>query len=215
MRGEQKKRRGVAKGRLGTGPTWDDPGVTLVETLLSVLVAVVGVFGLGSLVFQATAINKNQGSEKTRATIYAQDKVEKLLSLNFTSCTQSSSSQPAACNVTGITDSGWTTGLLAGGPIAAGQVTGPPVALNCPGATGSSAGYTDFLDPNGQQLTGACSAVTSGISYVREWTITDLTPPSGGPSLKQLTVAVYSESGLSVEGGKPIVLVTSVLSNPN
>lgn len=196
-------------------PLRNDPGVTLLETLLSTLVAMVGVFGLGSLVFQATAINKNQGSEKTRATVYAQDKVEKLLSLDFTSCTQSSSSQPATCNVTGITDTGWTTGLLAGGPISAAQTTGPPAALNCPGASGSSIGHTDFLDPNGQQLTGACSAVTSGISYVREWTITDLAPPSGGPALKQLTVAVYAESGLSLDSGKPIVLVTSVVSNPN
>jgi len=183
--------------------------------MISVLVAVVGIFGLGSLVFQATTISKNQGSEKTRAVVYAQDKVEKLLSLDFTGCTQAASSQPAACNVTGITDTGWTAGLLAGGPIVSSQVTGPPAALNCPEASGSAVAHTDFLDPNGQQLTGACSAVATGISYVREWTIADLTPPSGGPALKQVTVAVYSENGLSVEGGKPIVLVTSVISNPN
>jgi hypothetical protein len=193
----------------------ENSGVTLIETMVAILVAIVGVFGLGSLVFEATVVSKNQGSEKTRATIYAQDKMEKLLSLDFTICTQSASSLPGACNTTGITDSGWTQGLLAGGPLSSSQVTGPPVAVNCPDAAGSAIGYTDFLDVNGQQLAGACSSMTSGISYVREWTITDLSPPVGGPSLKAISVAVYSQSGIGAEGGKPIVLVTSVLSAPN
>ena len=190
-------------------------GVTLIETMVAVLVALVGVFGLGSLVFEATVVNKNQGAEKTRATIYAQDKMEKLLSLDFTTCAQSAGSQPATCNVTGVTDSGWTRGLLAGGPLSSSQVTGPPVAVTCPDAAGAAIGYTDFLDLNGQQLTGACSGLTTGVSYVREWTVTDLTPPTGGPSLKAITVGVYAQSGIGAEGGKPIVLVTSVLSNPN
>jgi pilin/secretion family protein with methylation motif len=193
----------------------DDRGVTLIETMVAVLVATIGVLGLGSVIFQATTINKNQGTEKTRATVYAQDKIEKLLSLDFTVCTQPGSSQPASCNVTGVTDTGWTTGLLAGGPLACSQVTGPPAALNCPEASGAAVGYTDFLDANGQQLSGACSAISTGMSYVREWSIADLTPPSGGPALKQITVAVYSEAGVTAEGGRPIVLVTSVLSNPN
>lgn len=206
--------------------TAHDRGVTLVETMAAVVVALVGVFGLGSVIFQASAVNKNRGTELTRATIYAQDKLEKLLSLDFNSCTQSASSQPSSCNTTNISDSNWTQGLLAGGPISSSQTTGPPTALTCPDASGSSIGYVDFLDANGLQLPqsgsppvpapGACSAVTgTRISYVREWTIADLTQPSGGPPLKQITVAVYSQNGVNSEGGKPIVVVTSVLSNPN
>ncbi len=53
-------------------PLRDDRGVSLPETMIAVLIALIGVFGLGSLVFQATATNKNQGTETTRATIYAQ-----------------------------------------------------------------------------------------------------------------------------------------------
>jgi hypothetical protein len=206
--------------------TAHDCGVTLVETMAAVAVALIGVFGLGSVIFQATVINKNRGTELTRATIYAQDKLEKMLSLDFASCTQSASTQPSTCNTTNITDTNWTQGLLAGGPISSSQTTGPPTALTCPDASGSSIGYMDFLDANGNQLPqsgsppvstpGSCSAVTgTSISYVREWTITDLTPPSGGPAVKQITVAVYSENGVNSEGGKPIVMVTSVLSNPN
>ena len=77
-------------------------GVTLIETMIAVLIAVVGVFSVGALIFQGTVTNKNQGTEVTRATIYAQDKMEKLLSLSFSSCTQSASSQPSSCNTTNI-----------------------------------------------------------------------------------------------------------------
>src|SRR5215472_13093780 len=175
----------------------DDRGVTLVETMAAVAIALVGVFGLGTIIFQASVTNMNRGTELARATIYAQDKLEKILSLDFTSCTQSASSQPSSCNSTNITDSGWTQGLLAGGPISSSETTGPPTALTCPSASGSSIGYMDFLDANGNQLP------QSG------------TPPSGGPALKQVTVAVYSQNGVNAEGGKPIVVVTSTLSNPN
>jgi hypothetical protein len=195
-----------------------DNGVILIETMAAVGVALIGVFGLGSVIFQATVVNKNRGTELTRATIYAQDKLEKLLSLDFASCTQSASSQPGSCNTTNITDGSWAQGLLAGGPISSSQTTGPPTAVTCADASGTSIGYMDFLDANGNQLPqsgsplvstpGACSTVTgTSISYIREWTITDLTPPAGGPALKQITVAVYSQNGVNADGRKPIVLV--------
>ena len=204
-------------------PLGDDRGVTLVETMIAVLIALIGVFGLGSLVFQATATNKNQGTETTRATIYAQDKIEKLLSIgtlssvsttNFTSCTAAASSQPAGCNTTGITDSGWTQGLLAGGQTAPRQTT-------CP-TSGASVGYVDYLSANGVQITGACSSIAAAVpAYIRQWQIVDLTSsttpaaPTGGPAAKQITVAVYSQVAVNAVGGKPVVVLTSLLSNPN
>jgi Tfp pilus assembly protein PilV len=188
-------------------------GVTLIETLIAVLVAVIGVFSIGGLIFQGVVTNKNQGTEVTRATIYAQDKMEKLLSLNFASCTQSASAQPGSCNTTNINATGWTDGLLDGGAI------GPSVQATCP-TSGASVGYIDFLDSNGIQLPSAtaatgCSAITpSAISYVRMWQITDVAS-TGGPSLKQVTVAVYSQSAVNSGSGKPVVVLTSLLSNPN
>jgi hypothetical protein len=185
-----------------------DRGVTLAETMIAVLIALIGVFSLGSVIFQATATSKNQGTEVTRATIYAQDKTEKLLSLNFSDCTQSASSQPATCNSTGITASGWTQGLLAGGALS-------PVQTTCP-SSGASVGYVDYLDPNGIQLAGTSCAVVSGAvpAYIREWQITDLAS-TGGPAIKNVTVAVYSQNAIGAVGGKPIVILTSLLSNPN
>ena len=190
-----------------------ESGVTLIETLIAVLIAVVGVFSVGGLIFQGTVTNKNQGTEVTRATIYAQDKMEKLLSLNFSDCTQPASSQPSSCNTTNINASGWTDGLLAGGAI------GPSVQATCP-SSGASVGYIDFLDSNGIQLPGSsgatsCSAITSSnISYVRMWQISDVAS-TGGPLLKQISVAVYSQSALNTNSGKPVVVLSSMLSNPN
>ncbi len=201
----------------------DDRGVSLPETMIAVLIALIGVFGLGNLVFQATATNKNQGTETTRATIYAQDKTERLLSIgtlssvsaiNFATCTQSASSQPAGCNTTGITDSGWTQGLLAGGQVG-------PLQSNCP-TSGASVGYVDYLDANGMQVTGACSSIAAAVpAYVRQWRVVDLTSstippaPTGGPTVKQITVAVYSQVAVNAAGGKPVVVLTSLLSTPN
>jgi Tfp pilus assembly major pilin PilA len=188
-------------------------GVTLIETMIAVLIAVVGVFSVGGLIFQGTVTNKNQGTEVTRATIYAQDKMEKLLSLSFSSCTQSASSQPSSCNTTNIKASGWTDGLLAGGAI------GPSVQATCP-SSGVSVGYIDFLDSNGIQLPGSsgatnCSVITSSdIAYVRMWQISDVTS-TGGPPLKQISVAVYSQSAVNASSGKPVVVLSSLLSDPN
>lgn len=185
-----------------------DRGVTLAETMIAVLIALVGVFSLGSVIFQSTATTQNQGTEVTRTTIYAQDKMEKLLSLNFTSCTQSASLQPADCNATGITASGWTQGLLAGGALS-------PLPATCP-SSGASVGYVDYLDASGIQLTGtSCSALSGTVSsYIRMWQIADL-PSTGGPAVKNVTVAVYSQNAIGSVGGKPIVTVTSLFSDPN
>jgi len=152
-------------------------GVTLIETMIAVLIAMVAIFGLGNLVFQATAVNKNQGSETTRAVIYAQDKMEKLLSLaayspsgvpispsssattpTFVDCTQPvSTPQPTVCNTTNINDPGWGAGLLAGGGVAvpvvvSGAITMPVVVYACGSISSSQQGYIDYLDINGIQL---------------------------------------------------------------
>jgi len=218
-------------------------GVSLIETMVAVLIAMVAIFGLGNLVFQATAVNKNQGSETTRSVIYAQDKMEKLLSLaaystsgtpivpssaavtpTFVDCTQAvTTPQPTVCNTTNINDSGWGTGLLAGG-----GVNLPPATLvyDCGGLSSSMKGYIDYLDINGIQLPqtgtppvatpGTCNSVPMGqVAYVRQWQITDLTAPGTGPAIKQIIVAVYSLTAVAANGGKPIVVLTSYIENPN
>lgn len=251
----------------------DERGTTLIETMIAVLIAMIGVFGVGYVVFLATATNKNQGTETTRAVIYAQDKLEKLLSLgsfglcgqcsnasgnclsptpspvtctntatdtthnwtaNFNNCTQTatfmnSSETGKPCNTTGVTDSGWSQGLLQGGLLTYPSSGPSPVFVPVPiancstaAATTGAPGYVDFLDVNGQTVTGACSSITgTKINYVREWSVIDLgtnTNPavlSGAPAAKQVTVAVFSMSAVNTAGGKPIVVLSSIVENPN
>jgi Tfp pilus assembly protein PilV len=201
-----------------------DDGVSLIETMIAVLVALIGVFSIGSLIFQATVTNKNQGTEVTRATIYAQDKMEKLLSLDFATCNQGISTNPNYCGTSaswtfaggtwtatsGLTGTGWNTGLTAGGIIT-------PMQTTCPTSTSDpTLGYVDFLDANGLQIpstAGACSAIATPMAYVRMWNITDV-PSTGGPAMKQITVAVWSRAAVGQAGNKPVVTITSFLSNP-
>jgi Tfp pilus assembly protein PilV len=209
-----------------------DRGVSLIETMIAVLVALIGVFSIGTLIFQATVTNKNQGTEVTRATIYAQDKMEKLLSLGFAACNQSTTANPNYCDTSatwtyiastatwsataGLTGTGWNTGLLAGGQINTGNPTAP-MQSTCP-SSGTSVGYVDYLDFSGSQIpttAGACSTLPNTIAYIRMWQITDLAS-TGGPAMKQITVAVWSQAAVG-QGTqtKPVVILTSYLSNPD
>lgn len=218
--------RAIARGLRAPDGGVDDRGVTLIETMFAVALCLIGVFGVGNVIYVATAASKNQGTETTRATIYAQDKMEKLLSLasvpvsgvtnaSFSNCTQPASTQLASyadCNTTGITSGGWATGLLAGGAIS-------PLPTSCGSAT---AGYTDYLDASGTQLTGAsCSSATAnGFSYVRLWQISDANTFGTTPALKQITVAVYSlpavNTAISASSSPtPLAVLTSYVSDPN
>ena len=205
----------------------DDRGVTLLETMLAMAVAFVGVFAIASVIYVATATTKNQGTETTRATIYAQDKMEKLLSLasvpvpgvttaSFSNCSQSASTQQTSypdCNTTGINSAGWVTGLLAGGAIS-------PYQSSCP--SGASVGYMDFLDASGNQITGtSCSSIMSnGFSYLRMWQISGPNSFGSSPALTQITVAVYSQNAVnttiaSTHTPSPLVVITSYVSDPD
>ena len=203
-----------------------DRGVSLIETMIAVLIAMIAIVSLGNVVFQATATSKNQGTETTRAVVYAQDKIEKLLSIGATAagwaaCTQSASTQYAQtgqpCNMSGVSDSGWTVGLLAGGPINSSATTTTPVAFTCASVPTADRGYVDFLNVNGIQIQNTCSSISgTSIAYIREWSIVDVaTGFTGGAAMKRITVAVYSNLGVNTGGGKPIVILTSTLSNPN
>ncbi len=202
----------------------EERGVTLIETMLATLVATIAVFAICSTVFVATVNTKNQGTETTRAAIYTQDKIEKLLSLgsvpvsgttaSFVNCNPLSGSISQAsypdCNVTGITATGWDTGLLAGGSVS-------PLQSGCP-SSGSNVGYMDFLDQNGNQLTGAsCSAALTSktVGYIRQWQIQDQTTFGTTPALKQVTVAVYSLLAVNTNNTRPIVILTSYVSDPD
>jgi hypothetical protein len=179
-----------------------EQGVSIVEAMIAVLISMFVMTALGGVVFQATVQNKNQGVEMSRATVYAQDKIETLMNLDWENCTLTT---PATgCNTTGITGTGWNQGLRPGGTLA--------YAAACP-TSGAAVGYVDFLDSGGNQYTGADCTVAAEYAYQRRWQVTDLISTAAGtPGLKRIDVIVWSNNAANTGSARVSAMVTSYLS---
>lgn len=132
-------------------------GFSLLETIIALgilLVVAVGVLPMGLVAVRTT---ENQGHLMARTTEYAQDKMEQLMALSYGDPQSDTRVFPAAA--------AGGSGLAIGGSTD----TTAPVAL-----------YADYLDVNGNFLTGAAIA---DWYYMRAWQITQ-----PRPNLKQMTV---------------------------
>lgn len=180
----------------------NEQGVTLIEVMIAVLIASFVMVSLGSVVFFATVQNKNQGVEMSRVTVYAQDKIETLMNLDWYDCTLST--PLAGCNTTGITGTGWNRGLIAGGTLT--------YATACP-TSGAAVGYIDYLDANGNQYTGADCSVIGTYAYQRQWRISDVIATAAGtPGLKRIDVFVWSKNAVNTGATAPSAMLTTYLS---
>ena len=170
-------------------------GVSMVETMIAILVAFVVMSSVGAVVFSTMVANKNQGTEVTRMTALAQEKVEQLVRLGYADTTT---------NTTLITDSGWAIGLTASAATDLNQLA------DCPAGGTANVGYVDFLDNEGQPLSGDCAtAVAAGFGYQRRWKITNVTGVTG---LKQISVVVYAPNAVRAGGATPSVSMTTLKS---
>ena len=106
-----------------------------------------------------------------------------------------------------MTDASWDKGLTAGGP------TDLNVEITACPATGAAVGYLDFLDVNGNRLTGTDCTDTNLASwaYIRQWKIVDA--PWGVADLKQISVAVHAPAAVRTNATPPIVMLTVLKSN--
>ncbi|HUU12726.1 MAG TPA: hypothetical protein VM182_03335 [Terriglobia bacterium] len=173
----------------------NDRGVSLVETMIAVLVAFITMSSLGGAIFIAMVTNKNQGTETTRMTALAREKIEQLTRLSYSNTTT---------NTTLITDTGWNVGLTSNSFSDVTQLSA------CPLSGDPNVGYVDFLNTNSQPLAGACSAaIASGYGYERRWRIADV---SGVTGLKQISVVVYAPNAVRAGGAMPTVAVTTFKS---
>lgn len=186
-----------------------EQGVTLIETMIAVLISLFVMVSLGGVVFTATVQNKNQGVEMSRVTVYAQDKTETLMNLDWYDCT--AETPGTGCNTTGITDASWNRGFKAGGTLTP--------QSGCPDS-GAAVGYIDFLDSTGNKITGAdCSAITAAAAagrpyaYQRQWQITDIIATAAGtPGLKRIDVIVWSRNAVNTGAAAPSALLTTYIS---
>jgi prepilin-type N-terminal cleavage/methylation domain-containing protein len=177
-------------------------GVTLIETMIAVVISLIIMALVGGVIFTATVQNKNQGLEMSRVTVYSQDKIEKLMNLDWISCT--SVPPGAGCNTTGLNAPEWNKGLNAGGTLA--------WQPGCP-ASGPAMGYMDFLDTNGNQFAGTSCSAVGNYAYQRQWQVTDVVPPSPGvPALKRVDVLVWSRNAVNTGSAAPSALLTTYVS---
>jgi Tfp pilus assembly protein PilW len=144
-------------------------GLSLIEAMIATMVFLFGIVSVMSLFTVAATQNANQGEFATRTTEYAQDKMEQLLTLSFTdSATNTTVYPPAASGGTGL-----GSGLTAGNTVGSVNTTAP------------STGYVDYLDGQGNLLTGS-----TGWFYKRQWSIS----LNAAGTLKTISVVVVTKT---------------------
>ena len=171
-------------------------GLTLLETMIAVAVLLIVTAGIMSMALVATSTTENQGHLAARATEYAQDKMEQLISLAY------GDGDPPA---TSGTD---TTVFPANNTGGTGLAIGGSSDPNAP-----AAGYVDYLDKSGNPLSVAGGAAPATWYYIRVWQIST---PAGTTNLKQITVSAKVRSGVGSTGtgALPQSTVTSLKTSP-
>jgi len=144
-------------------PSPSERGTTLVETVIALIVLMVGVLSVMGVLSIAVTQNWNEGDRSTRTTEYAQDKMEQLLALTFNDGTSNTTVYPTAS--TGGTGLG---GTMSGNSTVGGVTSGSPVAQ-----------YVDYIDASGNVQT-----TSAGALYIRQWSISTNT----GANLKTITI---------------------------
>lgn len=171
----------------GRGRRRDARGVGLIETVIALGILLSVTAGLLSLFTLVVEQNETQGNSASRATEYAQDKMEQLMRLSFTD---------GATNTT-VFPTTPTGGTGLGGSMAASTTVGavPPAA--------AVTGYVDYFDQLGNLLTSSTSSF-----YTRQWSIA--TDSTG--TLKTITVVVTAKP-LRTGGVAPSTTLVCVKSN--
>ena len=121
----------------------DESGMTLIESMVAMLIMLVGLLGLAKVLTFCVIASKAYGRDSGQATAAAHDKMEELVGLQFSDTTTNLTNNPPF-SASGV-------GLTAGGSI----YPASPVA-----------GYTDQLDFSGNRTTW-----TSTAAFTRQWSI--------------------------------------------
>jgi prepilin-type N-terminal cleavage/methylation domain-containing protein len=120
----------------------DDRGMTLIETMMAMLILLVGLLSMAQVLAFSVVASKTYGRDATKVTAYAHDKMEELTGISFADTTTNVTVNPP------YTTNG--LGLTAGGSI-------PPSA--------PVAGYADYLDISGIRT------ASGNAGFTRQWQV--------------------------------------------
>jgi hypothetical protein len=158
---------GAAMKRRPTIVKRSERGIGLIETMIALLLILIGLLAVMSLFTVASAGNTTQGEYQTRTTEFAQYKMEQLLQLSFSdSATNTTVFPPAPTGGTGL-----GSGLTPGGSVGSVNPASPV------------SGYVDYLGNGGDLLPSS-----SGWFYKRQWRI-DLDATSRMKTITVLAIA--------------------------
>lgn len=165
--------------RKGSRDRISEHGISLLETLIAAVVLIIGIGGVMSLFAVGASKNVSQGTQASRCTEYAQDKMEQLMALQFNDTTSDTR------NI--ITAASGGSGLAPGG------VPYP----NSPAANIPTAGslYFDYIS----EVPGSGAVIStsaSGASYLRQWTIV-----ANATDSNIVTITVWVKSLQSTDSG--------------
>jgi prepilin-type N-terminal cleavage/methylation domain-containing protein len=162
-------------------------GMSLLETMIALAILLIVTVGILTMGMVATSSTENRGHLAARATEYAQDKMEQLISLAWGDTTTDTTVFPA------VSTGG--TGLAIGGNSS---------------PDSPAASYVDYLDASGNLLTITGGVVPSNWFYIRVWQIS-----SPATNIKQITVTsrVRRQVG-APQGALPQSTLTTLKTSP-
>jgi hypothetical protein len=168
-------------------PSPGERGTTLLETVIALIILLIGVVATMGVLSIAVTQNWNQGDRSTRTTEYAQDKMEQLLALNFNDGASNTAVYPTAS--TGGSGLG---GTMSGNSTVGGVTSGSPIAQ-----------YVDYIDASGNLQT-----TSTGALYIRQWSISTNT----SANLKTITVVARAMISTTTGAMTPTTTLVSMKS---
>lgn len=185
-------------------------GFSLLETMIATGVLLIGVTGLMALFAVAVIKNTNQGTEATRTTEYAQDKMEELMALQY----QDETSDTRAIQTISSGGSGLGCATSATDCTAGTYYPGGTSSTNLTIGTCANALYCDYIFEAGQNLTDTTYVATtstangSNAQYMRQWQIY-----FDSNNVKTITVIVsaLSSNEVAIGGGAKLLLPNTML----
>jgi type II secretory pathway pseudopilin PulG len=164
-------------------------GFTILETLIAIVVLMIGVAGVASVFAVSIGTDKAQGEIATRTIEYAEDKMEQLQSLAYLDSATKTSVWPTT--LTGGTGLG---GAMAGNATVGGINKGAPAA-----------GYVDYLDAVGNICNGTVCPNGNPVFYQRQWMI----QTNAAGNLKTITVVAWDLTRNGTRGQVPSTTLVS------